>query len=165
MWHISDGVPWYQYSPTAIPGKAEPLVVVRLYHGSKWVRLVALVDSGADNSLINIEYAEILGLDRNQATTSQVVGASGLPFPVYTWPAGLLELQFEAQRFPFQGVFLEYGPKTEGVNLLGRSDFFSQFVVQFWDARMLLNIDLSPDHPYGDASAQIRRQSRHRSAR
>ena len=34
---------------------------------------------------------------------------------------------------------------------MGRTDFFSRFIVQFWDSRGLMNIDLSPDFPAGDA--------------
>jgi hypothetical protein len=30
---------------------------------------------------------------------------------------------------------------------MGRRDFFANFIVQFWDARKLMNIDLPPDHP------------------
>jgi hypothetical protein len=30
---------------------------------------------------------------------------------------------------------------------MGRRDFFQRFIVQFWDAAELMNIDLSPDFP------------------
>ncbi len=128
---------------------------MRLWHGNRPVRLVALVDSGADRSLLDIGYAEILGLDRSDATSHEAVGANGEAMTVFDWPEGLLELQFEAQRFPFQGSFIEYAPDADGTNLMGRADFFAHFIVQFWDARKLMNIDLSPDHPKADALGQL----------
>jgi len=33
------------------------------------------------------------------------------------------------------------------VNLLGRADFFKRYVVQFWEAADMMNIDTSPDNP------------------
>jgi len=147
-------MPWYQYSVTP-SGYRQPIVAVRLLHGNRQVQLVAVVDSGADASLLNIEYADLLGLDRNDATQSKARVASGEEVTVYRWPDGLLELQFETNRFAFEGSFIEFPPTADGDNLMGRRDFFSQFIVQFWDAKFLMNIDLSPDHPLGDASTQI----------
>jgi hypothetical protein len=119
------------------------------------VQLVALVDSGADASLLDIGYADLLGLDRGEAKQVQAVVASGDEIAVFQWPPGLLELQFENRRFPFEGSFVEFAANTDGENLMGRKDFFAQYIVQFWDRKGLMNIDLSPDHPQGDAVSQI----------
>jgi hypothetical protein len=134
----------------------QPLVVVRLWHGSRQVQLTGLVDSGADSSLLDVGYADLLGLDRADATTEQSVGASGEAFDVLTWPEGLLELQFGTQRMPYRGSFMDFGATGDGVNLLGRRDFFARFIIQFWDDHELMNIDLSPDFPTGDAVAQLK---------
>lgn len=150
-----DVVPWYQYSAT--PAGSKPYVAVRLIHGNRQVQLVALVDSGADSSLLDIGYADLLGLDRSDAVTEEAIVASGEPITVYKWPEGLLELQFETDRFPFRGSFIEYSANADGDNLMGRADFFEHFIVQFWDARDLMNIDLSPDFPHGDAVSQLRK--------
>ncbi len=147
-------MPWYKYSVTP-NGHRQPLVAVRLLHGNRQVQLVAVVDSGAETSLLNIEYADLLGLDRNDATKKEGRVASGDEVTVYRWPDGLLELQFEAHRFAFAGSFIEFPPTADSDNLMGRRDFFSQFIVQFWDAKRLMNIDLSPDHPHGDATTEI----------
>jgi hypothetical protein len=130
---------------------------VRLWHGAKSVQLVALVDSGADASLLDIGYADLLGLDRATAVAADAVVASGDDVTVYRWPTVPLELQFETHRFPFHGSFIEYSATADGENLMGRRDFFAQFIVQFWDSRGLVNIDLSPDYPRGDAVAQVGR--------
>lgn len=149
-------MPWYRYSAT-LSEVMHPLVVVRLWHGNRQVQLVGLVDSGADGSLLDIGYADLLGLDRSDATREQSVGASGEPFDVLTWPEGVLELQFETHRMPYRGAFMDFGATGDGVNLLGRRDFFAPFIIQFWDDHQLMNIDLSPDFPTGDAADQLRR--------
>jgi hypothetical protein len=139
-------MPWYEY--TALVGRNPlPLVEIRLWHGSRDARLFALVDSGADFTLLDVGHAEDIGLDRRDAVTEESIGASGLPFRTYRWPDAELELQFELERFPFVGAFVEFGDPAAGVNLVGRGDFFRRFVIQFWDAAELVNIDLSPVFP------------------
>jgi hypothetical protein len=146
-------VPWYQYSAT--PTGLKPLVAVRLVHGNRQVQLVATVDSGANSSLLDIGYADLLGLDRTQAREEIAILANGEQTSVFKYPEGILELQFENRRFPFRGTFTEFGPDSDFENLMGRKDFFANFIIQFWDARNLMNIDLSPDYAHGDASSRI----------
>jgi hypothetical protein len=135
-------VPWYDYS--TIGGKAFPFVEVLLWHGSRHIRFPALVDSGADISLVDAGYADILGLDRAQATVDHMGTAGGGQVTVLRWNSPL-ELQFEQERFPFDGVFIEFPPDADSMSLLGRADFFQRYTIQFWDAAELINIDLSPD--------------------
>jgi hypothetical protein len=144
-------MPWYEYSPRRA-GPALPLVEVRLRHGARSVRLIALVDSGADSSLVDSDVADRLGLDRRAALARQSIGASGEAFQTYQWPAASLEFEFAGERFPFRGSFVQFPPNSDGVNLLGRADFFQKFIIQFWDAVGLMNIDLSPHFPRGPLS-------------
>jgi hypothetical protein len=141
-------VPWYEYSAAARGGRpSQPLVAVRLLHGSRQVQVVALIDSGADLSAMDASYAEVLGLDRAEAEESQVTTAGGTTARVLRWPNRQLELQFENDRFAFNGVFVEFPENSDPVNLLGRADFFQRYIVQFWDANEMMNIDASPDYP------------------
>jgi hypothetical protein len=139
-------MPWYEYSENS-QGITQPYVTVHLWHGTQRVKLLALVDSGADSSLIDVSLAEVLGLDRAEAQT--VVGglADGSKVNYLSWPKRPLELQFENDRFPFKGCFVEFPATGAAENLLGRDDFFQRYIVQFWDAAELMNIDLSPDYP------------------
>ena len=139
-------MPWYEYSAH---GRRNPLPLaeVRLWHAGRSVRLTALVDSGAEYSLIDVRIADILGLERHIAEVGEAVGAGGAIFPTYRWPITPLEIQFGAERFPFRGSFAAVPPGSDTPNLLGRGDFFQRFIVQFWDAAELMNIDLSPDFP------------------
>lgn len=138
-------MPWYEYSVT--PPGLKPYVEVRLWHGNKSVRLLAIVDSGADTSLLDASYADVLGLDRVDAEAKSVTVASGGTATALRWPHAPLELQFEQERFPFRGLFIEFPIAADPENLMGRADFFERFIIQFWDAQNMMCIDLSPDLP------------------
>jgi len=120
------------------------MVEVVLWHGTQRVRVIALLDSGADSSLMNAEYVEVLGLDRKDAVEVESVNAGGEPMTSLTWPGAPLEIQFEDARFPFRGAFAEFKPGDDGLNLLGRADFFSHHTVTFMDAEGVVQIDESP---------------------
>jgi hypothetical protein len=137
-------MPWYEYTPRP-GGTPLPMVQVIIWHGARFARLLAVVDSGADSSLLDYGYAELLGLDPSSAEKDTAVGASGNSFEIYRWPNAGLELQFENRRFPFLGDFAKFANNGEGMNLMGRKDFFREFMIQFWDAWEVMQIDLSPD--------------------
>jgi len=99
-------VPWYEYSVS--PQGGQPFLTVRLWHGSRQVNVIALVDSGADSSLMDASYAELLGLDRSEAVISEATTAGGTTARVLQWPNKVLEIQFEDDRFPFKGSFVEF---------------------------------------------------------
>jgi hypothetical protein len=96
---------------------------------------------------MDVSYADALGLDRKDAEVSDATVADGSTAPVYKWPKAGLEIQFENDRFPFLGAFIEFPAGADPENLLGRRDFFQRYIVQFWDAAELMNIDTSPDFP------------------
>jgi hypothetical protein len=139
-------MPWHEYSTTT-QGGSLPYVTIHLWHGSQRVNIVALVDSGADDSLMDASYADLLGLDRSEAVVSSVVTATGATETVLRWPNRPLEMQFETDRFPFLGAFIEFPAGSDPGNIVGRSDFFQRYIVQFWDAAEMMNIDTSPDFP------------------
>lgn len=128
--------PWYEYSARG-DGQPLPLAEVRLRHQDREVRVLAQVDSGADYSLFDIRYADALGLDRDTATIGQAVGAGGLTLPTFHWPRAPLEIQFEAERFPFRGSFAVFPLGSDLLDLVGRRDVFARFIVQFCDAAEL----------------------------
>ena len=139
-------MPWYEYSAHN-SGQPRPLAEILLWHASRNVRLIGLVDSGADFSVFDIAIADTLGLDRSAAQLIDNVGPGASSVPTYRGTDALLEIEFEAERFPFAGSFAMFPPGSEPLNLLGRRDFFQRFTVQFWEAAELMNIDLSPDFP------------------
>lgn len=143
-------MPWYEY--TQLSGIPRPLARVLLWHGNRRVPLIGLIDSGADASLLDAEYASFLGLDPSDALRTTSTGAEGEAFETLSWPNAPLEVQFRNERFPFRGSFFEFPAGHDGMNLLGRRDFFARYVVQFWESESIYNIDLSPDLAEGPLS-------------
>ena len=92
-----------------------------------------------------MSYALDLGLSTAEGQRTRAVGAGGAAVDCLSWPG--LELEFEQDRFPFAGRFVDLPASTPRMNLLGRRDFFQRYIVQFWDAADLFGIDLSPDFP------------------
>ena len=121
------------------------MVEITLWHRDQHVRLVALVDSGADVSLFNVDYALKLGLDPADAQRTRAVGAGGAAVDCMSWSG--LELEFEQDRIAFAGRFIDLPASAPRMNLLGRRDFFQRYMVQFWDGAGLFGIDISPDFP------------------
>ena len=117
-----------------------------MWHGAQRVQLVALVDSGADRSLIDASYAPLLGLDRAKAVERAVLVAGGGTLKCLEWTGAQIEFEFAGERFPFEGNFVDFPAGSDPFSVLGRADFFSKFVIQFWDAADMFNVDLSPDH-------------------
>lgn len=139
-------MPWYRYS--ALPGKnIAPVVRIRLLHGVRQVQVLAIVDSGADSSLMDAGYAAVLGLDQANAKLSTSGVAGGGTLQCLSWPTAPVEIQFGHNRFPFVGQFAVFPANTDGDNLLGRSDFFQQYIVQFWEWAGMMNIDRAPQLP------------------
>ena len=72
----------YPY-PAAVPEQPGPLlyrpiVEVELFGTKGSLRELALIDSGADRSMLNKDIAEILGIDLTHATTRRTIGITGM---------------------------------------------------------------------------------------
>lgn len=139
-------MPWFEYVPQR-GRQPQPIVQVQLWHGDQSIHVEALVDSGAQYSLLDMAIAEALGLERRSAGVRESIGATGTSFPSFHWPDARLEFEFLGERIPFRGAFAPFQTADDQLNLLGRADFFQRFIIQFWDAAELMNIDVSPDFP------------------
>ena len=104
-------------------GPPRPYLPVRLQIGDRSIDTIGLIDSGADASFFNAQFAEYLGLtlDPSAASASQGVGGT-----VPTWQLDV-ELSVLGKSFPASVAFSESWTPTFG--LLGRGDFFRAFLV------------------------------------
>ncbi|MDP1688728.1 MAG: hypothetical protein Q8L47_01180 [bacterium] len=70
---------YISYLPEDITGKfiRRPMVVVDIFGPKGKHRELALIDSGADRTLINIEIASVLGIDLSRAKRGVVTGVTG----------------------------------------------------------------------------------------
>lgn len=135
---------WYEYTDLG-EGVYRPLVGVRLRRGDTALLVPALVDSGADQSVFDLALVQALGLDPAAAQGVGVSTADGRAATMLRWPDADLTLEFAGHEVPFEGQFVDAPPSGDFINLLGREDFFTGLIVQFWNDRRRFNLDSSPD--------------------
>jgi len=110
------------------PWISRPLIPVRLLNGEKQIRLLALVDSGADSSLFHASIARELGLDLRsgrEQTYHGISGGNGITAFVHSIE---MQIQGAPEVVKLQAAFTE----SEGVGaILGQSDFFDFYHIRF----------------------------------
>lgn len=124
-----------KYGYTVISGGSDhdssfvkrPIVEVEIFGPKGSIRELALVDSGADRSLFNMEIAEYLGLDLSKARDWKVLGISGGPLPQ---KITTVEMQIKH----LEKKFLSEVGFVTGLNtvaLLGQKNFFELHRIKF----------------------------------
>jgi len=113
------------YAPLPMDPTLRPYVSVRLQVGGRYLDTMGLIDSGADSSLFNEQYALGIGLDLSKGHVSTTRGVGGQITLVYFD----IFLTVRSHRFPARVGFSQQWPPQFG--LLGRSDFFQAFNVGF----------------------------------
>lgn len=110
-----------------------PLIPVTLSAGRKSVRLLALVDSGADNTIFSGQVAAMLGLDLRRAPADSFCGTSG-----HEQLARYRKLTVQVGTVSYQALvgFTELPCEVAGI--LGQDGFFDQFVVTLDQPRGLI---------------------------
>lgn len=137
----------YPYIPIETPdGKRYyfPLVNIELIFPLRGSFLTkALVDSGADRSLFDIEILEGRGIDIKNQPPIRCRAAAGLVFDAWEFP---IEARFQGRKFQLQTKFCYMrkpnSREPKGFNLLGREDFFRVFRVEFNQRKK--NMDIRP---------------------
>jgi hypothetical protein len=100
-----------------------PLIEIVLIGPKERIKMLALLDSGADYSLFNLEVAERLGIRKETSEKIGLQGVVGEPFWGYLHK---VPIQVEDKVFNCKIVFSNV--KT---TLLGRDNFFLPFLVTF----------------------------------
>lgn len=103
-----------------------PIVIVSLLFGAVGLDIQAIVDSGADTIAIPAEVAAVLGIDWSKlpvGTNGGGVGGACQFRPV--------TMTVKYKEWRYSGPVMIGEPKRLPVVLLGRSDFFQNFVARF----------------------------------
>ena len=105
-----------------------PLIGVTLRNGSKSMKYIALVDSGADFNLFHTDVAAMLGIDLSNITKIDLYGVNDKK-PLTGYPAGV-EIGLEGQFYSAMVVFSpDIAPNA--LSIVGQAGFFDRFIVQF----------------------------------
>ncbi len=110
-----------------------PLIPVRLSAGRKSARLLALIDSGADNTIFNMQVAEMLGLRLGNAPVDSFCGTSGQE---QTARYRRLTIRVAAISYRAMVGFAELPFDVAGI--LGQGGFFDHFAVELDQTRGLI---------------------------
>jgi hypothetical protein len=110
-----------------------PLIPVTLSTGSKSARLLALIDSGADNTIFNMQVAAMLGLRLGDAPADLFCGTSG-----QEQTARYRRLTIRVGAISYQAMvgFAELPFDVAGI--LGQDGFFDRFAVELDQTRGLI---------------------------
>jgi len=100
-----------------------PLIEVTLIGPKEKIKMLALLDSGADYSLFSLEVAEKLGIKKEEGKKIFLQGVIGEQFPGFLHK---VPVQVDGMRFNCRIVFSKV--KTA---LLGRDNFFLPFLITF----------------------------------
>jgi hypothetical protein len=102
-----------------------PLIPISIHGPTDSVELLALVDSGAEHSVLSIDFAKELGISLTHATRVAIVGVGEQEVP------GLMttvELQLGRYQWPAPVIFAAGHMRRP---LLGQIGFFAFFTVTF----------------------------------
>jgi hypothetical protein len=103
-----------------------PLLEVRLRHGDEYIDIDCLVDSGAVDSMFNIDIADELGIDLEGLEERDYEGMDGNVVAGRVSKVSL-EIRGLAQPVIIQAAFIE----GNDIPILGQNGFFDSFKVCF----------------------------------
>lgn len=103
-----------------------PIVFVHLLYGGLGLEVQAIVDSGADTTIVPAEVAAAVGVEwAKLAPGTKGLGVGG------TCEMRLVDMAIKYKDWKYSGMVTIAEPKHLPVVLLGRTDFFRYFVARF----------------------------------
>jgi hypothetical protein len=109
-----------------------PVITIRIVGPKSEARWDALVDTGADETILPLSLADLLGVELDQEVTSQAVGISGDKLTLYY---GEVEFQMavEAESATWRTTvgFVDFGSSDDEVIILGHGGCLDFFTAKF----------------------------------
>lgn len=122
----------FQYTATAatnIKGKItkRPILKLELFGKKENVHALELIDSGADTTMMNLGYAELLGIDLDKADKKEFLGIGDTRVTTFIASVTMKVSHFD-HPITTQVAFTD-SPTVDV--LLGQEDFFECFRIKF----------------------------------
>jgi hypothetical protein len=135
----------FQYTTTLAPntkGKLakRPLVELELMGKDRTINAFGLIDSGADTTLMNMEYARELGIDLTNAQKKEFLGIGNARVASFVAPVDMKVKHFDAVLTT--PVAFTDSPAVD--ILLGQEEFFECFRIKFEKDHDTFELALSP---------------------
>ncbi|MEK7501510.1 MAG: hypothetical protein AAB629_01140 [Patescibacteria group bacterium] len=102
------------------------VVDVELIGPTKTVKTIAIVDSGADNCLFNIEYAKAIGIDIGNCDRDRTIGIEGEGKDIF-----MTDLEIQVENLGKVKVPVGFINSKSVIGLLGQSGFFDLYRIKF----------------------------------
>lgn len=113
-----------------------PIIPIRLRHKENIIKPLTLIDSGADFSMFNAEFASILGIDLDTLEKTTLGGIAG----EVTGYISHVEMAIHETFIPVPVVFSPNFFPFGFSGLLGQVGFFDEFKIEFDRASRLIVI-------------------------
>ncbi len=117
----------YRVHPADKAETLRPYLRVQLPIKGQWVSTIAIIDSGADYSMLPLPVARDMGLHYDPSDPKDMTGIAGMMKGAFIAQDDLT-VRSEAGEFSLRKPWLA---ELLPIILLGRSDFFAQFKVEF----------------------------------
>ncbi len=117
-----------------------PMVELELIGKTETVNVLGLIDSGADTTMMNIEYAKALGVDLGKAVKKEFIGIGDTRVVTYISSVNVKVKYFDN---PITTVVAFTDSPSVDV-LLGQEDFFESFRIKFEKDHDTFDLSLSP---------------------
>jgi hypothetical protein len=113
-----------RYSPIIL----RPVIPIVLEYQGTQIKYEVLVDSGADENILDAQIADLLGIDLISGEKAQVSGITGVSKPYYIHKINLIVggHRYENIRAGFLKNIGHFG-----YGVVGQRDFFNLFTVKF----------------------------------
>ncbi len=135
----------FQYTATTstnTKGKLtkRPIIELELIGKTENVNVLGLIDSGADTTMMNIDYAKVLGVDLEKAKRKEFVGIGDAHVTTFISSVTMKVKYFD---FPITTpVAFTDSPSVDV--LLGQEDFFECFRIKFEKDHDTFDLSQSP---------------------
>lgn len=140
-------VPYTKYPPV-IPGLSvtyRPILRVKFLHKLFGIRAYALIDSGADNTLLHKDYAKKLGIKWDSSTRfGKTHGIYGGDIPMYLHDIEMEVINYPNSRVQTTVAFVDL-PNVDV--LLGQIGFFEHYYVKFRHSAREFDIQVPAQTP------------------
>lgn len=117
-----------------------PIVELELIGKAETLNVLGLIDSGADTTLVNIEYAKVLGIDLEKAVKKEFLGIGDARVTTFISSVTMKVKHFNV---PITATVAFTDSPSVDV-LLGQEDFFECFRIKFEKDHDTFDLSLSP---------------------
>lgn len=117
-----------------------PMLELELIGKTETINVLGLIDSGADTTMVNIDYAKVLGIDLTKAEKKEFMGIGQIVVTTYI-SSVTMKVKHFAEPITSTVVFTD----SSSVDvLLGQEDFFEAFRIKFEKDHDTFDLTLVP---------------------